>query len=98
MTAYLIVEVEVTDPTEYGEYIKLVPSSIAAYGGRYLVRGGRTELLEGEPPPARLVVLEFPSVERAKAWLESPEYQPARDIRHRAARTRMIAIEGVSSN
>lgn len=96
MAAYLIVEVEVTDPVEYAEYIKLVPPTIAAHGGRYLVRGGRAELLEGDDPPKRMVVLEFPSAERARTWVESPEYRPARDIRHRAARTRMVLVEGVS--
>lgn len=95
MAVYLIVEVEITDPTEYAEYIKLVPPTIAAYGGKYRVRGGHAELLEGDDPPKRMVVLKFPSTERARAWLESPEYRPARDIRHRAARTRMVLVDGV---
>lgn len=95
MTAYLIVEIEITDPTEYAEYVERVPPTIAAFGGRYRVRGGQAELLEGDDPPKRMVVLEFPSAERARAWLESPEYRPARDIRHRAARTRMVLVEGV---
>ena len=97
MAAYLIVEIEITDPTEYAEYIRLVPPTIAAFGGRYLARGGHAELLEGEDPPGRMVVLEFPSAERARSWLESPEYRPARDIRHPAARTRMILVEGVGA-
>lgn len=96
MAVYLIVEIEITDPTEYAEYIKLVPPTIAASGGRYLVRGGHAELLEGENPPKRMVVLEFPSTERARTWLESPEYRPVHDIRHRAASTRMVLVEGVS--
>ncbi len=97
MAVYLIVEVEVTDPTEYAEYIKLVPPTIVAFGSRYLVRGGHAELLEGDYPPKRMVVLEFPSTERARAWLESPEYRPVHDIRHRAAGTRMVLVEGVGA-
>ncbi len=68
---------------------------MAAYGGKYLARGGRTETLEGDWSPQRLVLFEFASIERVSAWLESPEYQPVHRMRHRAARTRMVAIEGV---
>jgi uncharacterized protein (DUF1330 family) len=68
---------------------------VAAYGGKYLARGGRTEVLEGNWVPKRLVILEFESVEKAVTWLESPEYQPARQVRHRTATTNMVVIEGV---
>jgi uncharacterized protein (DUF1330 family) len=95
MSAYVIVDIDVLNPEEYREYIKLAPVTIAMYGGKYLARGGRTEVLEGNWIPKRLVILEFESVGQAKAWLESPEYQPARQMRHRTASTNMVAIEGV---
>src|SRR5207344_3477958 len=81
MPAYLIVQIAVTDPEKYERYKQLVPSSIAQYGGRYLVRGGRSETLEGNWSPARLAVLEFPSMDRAREWWNSPEYAPARAMR-----------------
>lgn len=96
MTAYVIVDIEVTDPVPYETYRQMAPASIAAYGGRYVARGGRTETLEGDWAPTRLVILQFESVERAKAWLESPEYREARALRHRSARSRMVVIEGLA--
>jgi uncharacterized protein (DUF1330 family) len=95
MSAYLIVDIEVEDMARYETYKKAAPASIAAYGGRYLARGGRTEVLEGEWTPNRLVILEFESLERAKAWLDSPEYRDARALRQASARTNMVVIEGV---
>ncbi|MFD3000351.1 DUF1330 domain-containing protein [Pontibacter toksunensis] len=94
MAAYVIVEVEVTDPATYEEYKKLTPATIAAYDGRFIVRGGQYETLEGDWKPNRMVMLEFPSVERAKEWWSSPEYTEAKTIRHRAANTKMIVLEG----
>ncbi len=96
MSAYVVVDIEVTDPEGYKEYVKLAPATVAQYGGRYLARGGHTEVLEGEWQPKRLVILEFESIEQAKAWLHSPEYAPARALRHRYARTNMVVIEGVA--
>ncbi len=96
MSAYVVVDIEVTDPEGYQEYVKLAPATVAQYGGRYLARGGHTEVLEGEWQPKRLVILEFESIEQAKAWLHSPEYAPARALRHRYARTNMVVIEGVA--
>jgi uncharacterized protein (DUF1330 family) len=95
MTAYVLVEIEVTDPARYAIYKEMAAPTIAAYGGRYIVRGGAVEQLEGEWKPGRLVIAEFPSVERAKAWLESPEYHDARELRHETARSKMIVVEGV---
>ena len=95
MSAYIIVDIEVRDAQSYDRYKAAAPSSIAAFGGRYLARGGRTEVLDGEWTPNRLVILEFPSLERAKQWLDSPEYGEARAMRRRAARTNMVVIEGV---
>ena len=95
MPAYVIVDITVTDPAGYEEYKKLAPPAVAAYGGKYLARGGRVETLEGDWAPTRLVILEFESVERAKQWLESPEYRPARQLRRRTATGTMIVVEGV---
>lgn len=95
MTAYVIVDIEVTDPQGYEEYKALAPAAVALYDGKYIARGGKTEALEGDWQPKRLVILEFPSVERAKAWLYSSEYAPARAMRHKYAQTRMVVIEGL---
>ncbi len=95
MPAYVIVDIDVTDLTGYEAYKKLAPPSIAAYGGKYLARGGQTEVLEGDWLPKRLVILEFASVAQAKAWIDSPEYRPAREMRHQSAATKMVLIEGV---
>ena len=73
----------------------MTPAAIAAYGGRFVVRGGAAETLEGDWKPARLVVLEFDSLERAKEWWSSPEYAPAKALRQKSSRTRMIVVEGV---
>lgn len=94
MSAYVIVDIEVTDPQGYQEYVKLAPATVQLYGGRYLARGGHNETLEGDWQAKRLVILEFESLERAKAWLNSPEYAPARALRHKYARTNMVAVEG----
>ena len=94
MSAYVIAEVNVTDPQLFAEYGKGVPATIAAYGGKYLVRGGRTETREGGWGPKRMVVLEFPSMERARAWYESAEYKPFLAMRLKAAQSKMIFVEG----
>jgi uncharacterized protein (DUF1330 family) len=96
MTAYVIVDIEVTDPLGYEEYKKLAPAAVALYSGRYIARGGQTETLEGDWQPNRLVILEFPTVAQAKAWVNSPEYAPARAMRHQYARSKMVVIEGIS--
>jgi len=95
MPAYIIVDIEVTDPVRYEQYKQMAPVSIQEYGGRYLVRGGGVKILEGEWPLKRLVVLEFPDLERAQSWWSSPEYRPARDLRRQTSHCRMILIEGV---
>ena len=95
MAAYVIVDIQVTDPVGYEEYKKLAPPIVAAFGGKYLARGGKTETLEGNWLPNRLVILEFESAERAKAWLNSPEYRAARQLRHQTTQTNMVVIEGV---
>ena len=94
MAAYVVAEVEVTDPVAYEEYRKLVPSTIARYGGKYLVRGGAVEVKEGGWQPKRLVVLEFSSMDQARRWYQSPEYAPALAIRLKAARSKVVLVEG----
>jgi uncharacterized protein (DUF1330 family) len=95
MAAYVVVEIEVVDAERYEDYKRMVPPSLAAYGGKFLVRGGAVETLEGDWSPKRLVILEFPSVERAKEWWGSSEYAEAKALRQATARTRMIVVEGV---
>jgi uncharacterized protein (DUF1330 family) len=95
MAGYVIAEVEVQDAALFEEYRKLVPATIAAHGGRYLVRGGATETKEGNWAPKRLVVLEFPSAEAARRWYHSPEYAPALAMRLKAAKSRVLIAEGV---
>jgi uncharacterized protein (DUF1330 family) len=95
MAAYIFASVEITDPAAYEEYRKQVPGVIAAYGGRYLVRGGVVQRLEGDAPLNRLVILEFPDMARLKAFYNSAEYRPLLAIRQRAARSNLLAIEGV---
>ena len=93
--AYLLVQVDVTNPQQYQEYAKFSPGIIAKYGGRYLARAGRTVTLEGPPAKSRVVVLEFPSVERAQAFYNSPEYVAARKLREGAGTAQFIVVEGL---
>ena len=94
MLAYVIAHVEVLDAAGYEEYSRKVSATIEAYGGRSIVRGGATEVLEGEAP-GRWVLLEFPSMDRLRAWWDSPEYLPLRAIRERTAKSLLVATEGV---
>lgn len=95
MSAYIIVDVTVTDPEAYQSYTRLVPATVEAYGGTFIVRGGQAETLEGDWQPGRVVVLEFESVEQAKAWWNSDEYREPKALRQSASRAQMIVIEGV---
>ncbi len=97
MPAYVINDMVVTDPVLFEAYKKLSPATVAQYGGRFLVRGGRVELLEGDQQPQRLVVIEFPDMASARAWLDSPEYAPARALRQQASRSNIIVVEGVAA-
>jgi uncharacterized protein (DUF1330 family) len=94
MPAYVVVQIAIEDAATYERYKELAPPSIAAYGGRYVVRGGRAELLEGTWQPPRLVILEFSTVAQARAWWSSPEYAPAKALRQRCAQTEMLLIDG----
>ena len=95
MPAYIIVEIEVLDSVGYEEYKELAGASVAKYGGKYIIRGGKTEVLEGGWQPKRIVVLEFESAKRAKEWLNCEEYREPRKMRHRTARANMILVEGM---
>ncbi|HMF95070.1 MAG TPA: DUF1330 domain-containing protein [Vicinamibacterales bacterium] len=92
--AYILVQVEVTNPQQYGEYTKLSPAIIEKFGGRFLARGGRTATLEGPPAKSRVVVIEFPSFERAQEFYNSPEYVAARKVRAGAATAQFVLVEG----
>ncbi len=94
MKGYVLAELDVTDPAGFAQYRPLASASIAAFGGRYLIRGGAAEQLEGDRPGRRFVLLEFPSPERARDWYHSPQYQEAKAIRDRAARTELFLIDG----
>jgi uncharacterized protein (DUF1330 family) len=96
VAGYVIASVEVQDSEQYERYRRLVPASIENYGGRFLVRAGDWQRMEGSWEPKRLVVLEFPSVEQARCWYDSEEYREARAIRERAAVTDLLIAEGVS--
>lgn len=95
MSAYVIVDITVRDREAYERYKQLASPAVAAYGGRYLVRGGASESLEGSWQPARFVILEFPTVQQGRAWWASPEYAPAKALRHSCADTEMLLVEGV---
>ena len=94
MAAYVIGEIEVTDPATYEDYRKQVPAVVTKYGGKFVVRGGKLEPLEGGWSPKRIVVLEFPSLEQAQKWYRSPEYAPLIELRQRASRGKLILVEG----
>ena len=91
---YLVSQVEVHDPEAYREYAEKVPATLVDYEGSFLVRGGRIEPLEGEAPPQRTVVLEFPNLARAREWYESEGYQALIPLRQAAAVTRSFLVEG----
>ena len=95
MPAYVIVDVHVRDPERYQEYRTMVPASLEKYGGKFLVRGGKFEKLEGDRDFGRVVVLEFPGVEAARRWYDSPEYREAKALRLRTADSHLIIVEGV---
>jgi len=96
MAGYVVADVEVTDPVAYEEYRKLVPATIAKYGGKFLVRGGAVQTKEGDWRPKRLVVLEFASMDQAQKWYHSPEYAPALALRLKAARSKVVLVEGAA--
>ena len=94
MAAYVIADVEIHDNALFDEYRKLVPATVERYGGKFLVRGGAVDSKEGGWNPKRLVVLEFASAEQARKWYASPEYAPALAMRLKAAKAKMVIVEG----
>jgi uncharacterized protein (DUF1330 family) len=94
MKAYIIADIEMKDPVAYEAYRRDVPAMIAAYGGRYLVRGGATRVLEGDWQPRRMVILEFPSMRQAEAFYGSAEYEALKAIRINASDSRLVVVEG----
>lgn len=95
MAAYVIANVLVTDPSRYEEYKLQAQATIAAYGGRYLARGGAHKVLEGEWSPARLVILEFDSYDRAVEWYESQEYAAPKDLRQSISISSIVVVDGL---
>ena len=93
--AYVLVQVEVTNPEQYAEYMKLSPGIIEKFGGKFIARGGRSATLEGTPAPGRVVVVEFPSFERAQEFYKSAEYEAARKVRAGAATAQFVLVEGI---
>ncbi len=95
MSAYVVVNITVHDPEPYAQYRAMAPATIAAYGGRYVARGGATRVKEGGWDPKRLVILEFPDVAQAEAWWNSPEYAPAKALRQSCAEAQLVITEGL---
>ena len=94
MAAYVIVDIEVHDDPGMAEYRKLVPATVEKYGGRFAVRGGTFEVREGSWQPKRIVLLEFPSMDAARRWYDSPEYAPLLAMRLKAARANLVIVDG----
>ena len=95
MPAYVIANIDVKDPERYKDYIKMSPVSIAKFGGKFIARGGKTDVLEGNWQPKRLVLLEFPSAERAREWWASDDYAPAKALRQATSYGELVIIDGV---
>ncbi len=95
MAAFIIFEVDVKDPERYAKNRDLIQPTLEPYGGRFIVRGGRVECLEGSWNPSRLVIVEFPSAEKAMEWWSSEEYRPAKQVRQETTDTEMIIVDGV---
>ena len=95
MKGYIIADVEIHDPEAYADYRAAVPATLEGYGGRFIVRGGETEMLEGDRQPRRIVVLEFDSPEQARAWYESEGYREPMALRQRTSTASLILVSGV---
>ena len=95
MPAYVLAEIEVTNPEGYKEYTTHVPATIAKYGGRFVVRGGKATALEGEWPERRRVLIEFPSADAARKWFDSPEYEKPKAMRQANSKGRLLLLDGI---
>jgi uncharacterized protein (DUF1330 family) len=96
MPAYVIAEIEVTDPAGFDQYRAAVPATIAAHGGRYLCRGGAVEVVEGDRKPGRIAILQFDTMAQAKAWYASPEYRPLLELRRKTTISHLTFVEGLA--
>ena len=94
MAAYLIADLDITDPAVFEEYRQQVGPQVAKYGGKYVVRGGTVETVEGDWSPQRLVIIEFENVERLKAWYEGDDYRPVMALRDQSAHSNVVIVEG----
>ena len=90
----ILAQIDVTNPQQYAEYAKLSPGIIEKFGGHFLARGGKTETLEGTAGKSRVVVIEFPSYEKARQFYDSPDYVAARKVRAGAATVQFVLVEG----
>lgn len=97
MNAYVIANIDIRDPVRYKDYVKLTPDTIAPFGGRFIARGGRAETLEGDTATNRIVIIEFPNYDKARAWYDSAGYRVARAIRQSASTGSLILVEGVEA-
>ena len=95
MAGYIVADIEITDPNEYQKYSQQTAATLERYGGKFLARGGNPETLEGDWKTKRLVVIEFPNIEQAKSWYDSPEYSAIKGIRHRSANSNILLVQGV---
>lgn len=95
MNAYVIANVKITNPERYAQYVQLTPASVLPFGGRFIARGGRAEKLEGTIEANRIVILEFDSFERARAWYDSEGYRHAKELRQSASVSSLILVDGV---
>lgn len=95
MPAYVIANIEVTDPAAMADYLKGAPATVTAHGGTYIARGGAIHVAEGDWAPTRLSIIRFESMAAARAWIDSQEYAPLRAIRQNAARSRFVIVDGL---
>lgn len=95
MPAFLIVDIEIHDVPTFAEYGKQVPPLVAKHGGKYVARGGKTEVMEGDWDPKRLGIIQFPDMDSVRAFLNDPEYLPIKALRHKSSKTNAVAVEGV---
>ena len=95
MAVYVLADIEVLDAGAFEQYRQKVPATIAAHGGRYLARGGATEVLEGSWSPKRCIILEFPDMQRFREWWSSPEYAPLRELRERSTNSSLVVTQGL---
>lgn len=94
MAGYIVADIAITDPDEYQKYAQQTAATLEPYGGKFLVRGGQPETVEGNWKTKRIVIIEFPSVEQAKTWYDSPEYEAIKGIRQRSAVSNILIVHG----